>query len=302
MKDSSNTIKGTSLILISALMYGLYGLFAKYLEHYDILFQTYVRCLFVGGILAVYGLYTHKLKRIQRADWYWFCVIFAFTSFSIAPIMYSFRFLTLGTSSFIFYASLTIFSYVFGFLFFKEKMSIVKIASLFFAIIGMFLVFSLNITYQLLFPALMAVLNGLASSGEVVFSKKISEKYSSVQITMLVFFIIAASHFLLSLYLGERQDLALVTTSLPTLLMFVFAAIIGMVAVVEGYKYVEPSIGSLIGLMEIVFSAVIGIIVFHESMTFTSALGGVCIIFAAGIPSLSKILREKYAKRTSMNS
>lgn len=280
-------------------MFGSYGVFSKYLASYDIFFQTYIRCFTVTAVLWAYGMYSKKLKKIDKSDYGWFAVVFLFTSFSIAPIMYAFRFLTLGTASFLFYSSLTIFTYIFGLVFFNEKLNSVKVISLSLSLIGMLLIFSLNITPYLLLPALMALLNGLASSGEVTFSKKISEKYSSTQITMLVFGIIGVSHFILSILIGEKQDFSLVTQSLPILLAFVSVAIVGMVTVVEGFKVVEPSIGAIIGLTEIVFSAVLGMVLFQENMSIYTAIGGSLITLAASLPNIDQLRSHLLSRKVS---
>lgn len=292
-KDTLATLKGSGLILISAIMFGSYGIFAKILSQYDVFFQTYVRCFLVMIVIGGYAIVTKQWKRIQREDYKWFATVLVFTSFSIAPITYAFRYLTLGNASFLFYSSVTICSYLFGFLYFKEKLTSVKVIALLLSIAGMLLIFSLNLTGVLLFPALMAILNGIASGGEVTFSKKISDRYSSVQITAMVFGIIAISHFFISIWLGERQDLRFVTESLPALLIFVGVAITGMITVVEGYKYVEPSIGAIIGLSEILFSVAVGLVLFHEQLTTNTILGGSLILIACTLPNLVELLSKK---------
>lgn len=285
--------KGSLFLLTSALAFGSYGVFSNYLERYDIFFQTYVRSFIITGILLIYGIYAKQLKKIDKKDYRWFAVILFFTSFTIAPIVYAFRYLTLGTASFLFYSSFTISTYIFGFIFFKEKLTAIKLVSLLLSVIGMLLIFVVNISPTLLLPIGLAIFNGIASSGEVTFSKKLSGKYTSVFITMLVFAIIGLSHLIISILLQEHQDIGLVTQSLPTLLLFVIVAIIGMVTVVEGFKTVEPSIGAIIGLTEIVFSALFGIILFQEQMSLQTVLGGGLIVIAAALPNLTQLLKYK---------
>ncbi len=292
---------GTLCILASALAFGSYGVFSRYLGAYDIFFQTYVRCFLVALVLGGYGLLTHQFKKIQPKDYGWFAVVLVFTSFSIAPITYSYRFLTLGTAAFLFYSSVTVFTYLFGFLFFKEKWTPVKLISLGLSLVGMLLIFSLQLTALLLVPAVLAIFTGLATSGEVTFSKKISGMYSSTQITFLVFAVIGVSHLILSLLLGENQNIGIVSHSLPVLLLFVFAAIVGMISVVEGFKRVEPSIGAVLGLTEIVFSVVLGIVLFSESLSSGTILGGALILIAALLPNIAPLQRY-WARRSQLNA
>jgi drug/metabolite transporter (DMT)-like permease len=232
-------------------------------------------------------VYRREFKRVARKDLGWFSVVIGFTLFTVAPIMYAFQHLELGTASFLFYASFTIFSYIFGFYFFKERLTVVKLMSLVLAFVGLSLVFSVKFSPHTLIPILLAVFNGLTSAGEVTFSKKISGVYSNTQIVFWVFFLIGVTHFVVSLMLGERQDLSLLTHSFPVLMVFVVVAIGGMFAIIEGFKNVEPSIGALIGLMEIVFSVIFGIVLFHELLNFSILLGGFLILIAAALPNIS---------------
>lgn len=289
---------GSLFIVASALAFGSYGVFSRYLESYDIFFQTYVRCFLVAAVLAIVGIAKNQFKPIARKDWGWLATVLLFTSFSIAPITYAYRYLTLGVAAFLYYSSVTVFSYLFGFLFFKEKWTRTKILSLGLSILGMLLIFSLQTSAVLIVPALLVLFNGLASSGEVTFSKKISNSYSSTQITFLIFAVIGISHLLLSLVVGETQDSRLFTQSLPIMLLFVVAALVGMITVVEGFKRVEPSIGAILGLTEIVFSVVIGILLFAEKMTFPVLLGGACILIAAILPNIQP-LQQYFSSRHS---
>ncbi len=290
-------LTGSVLILISALMFGSYGLLSREIENYDIFYQTYLRCFVIALILFVLGYVRKDFKRIDKQDIRWFLVVCAFTVFSVAPIVYAFKYLTLGTASFLFYGSLTIFTYILGFGFFKEKITNVKAAGLILSTAGLILIFSGSFGAALLLPSLMALLNGVASSGEVVFSKKISNKYSTIQISFIVFVVIALTHFVLSLLLQENQDATLITQNFGNILLFAAASIIGMLTVIEGYKYVEPSIGAIIGLMEVVFSLLFGILVFHEATNGSAVLGGVLIIVSAALPNMVEVYRKRKKAR-----
>lgn len=286
------SLEGSILILISALMFGSYGVFSKYLSGYDVFFQTYVRCGIVALIFAMYGLWRKQFRLIEKKDIRWFLIILSFTTFSIAPIVYAFQHMSLGLSSFLFYASFTIFSYLFGFLFFHEKMTVIKMISFLLSFAGMSFIFAVNFSSVPLLPILLAVLNGVASAGEVTFSKKISSNYSAIQINFSLFGWIALTHMLFSITIGERQDWSFLTTALPVLLPFILVAIIGMMTVIRGYKLVEPSIGAIIGLMEIVFGVVLGWILFSEHLGMTTILGGLLILSSALLPNAFDFLKQ----------
>jgi drug/metabolite transporter (DMT)-like permease len=50
---------------------------------------------------------------------------------------------------------------------------------------------------------------------------------------------------------------------------------------------VESGTGGLLGLLEIVFSILFGILLFEERLTWRVTVGGILIIIAAALPHLS---------------
>lgn len=285
----SPSLRGSFFILISALMFGSYGVFSKYLDTYPIFFQTYVRCSFITIILALYGILTKKFKRIEKEDYVWIGLILFFTSFSIAPIVYAFQHLTLGTASFLFYSAYTMFTFILGRIFFKEKITRTKIISLIFSFVGMILIFSFDLSIMLFLPAFMAIVNGLASSAELVFSKKVMDKYTNIQLSTMIFAVISITHFVISIGVGEQQSVQLLVNSSLILGMFIIAGIIGMVTVLEGFKLLDASISAIIGLTEIIFSVVLGVLLFQEEIALFTFIGGMCILFAAALPNMVQI-------------
>lgn len=286
--------KGSLLILFASLCFGSYGVFAKYLSSYDLFYQTYVRCFIIVAILVIAGLMTKQIRPIKRNDYkYWLPILVA-TTFTITPITIAFRNLPLGTVSFLFYSAFTIFTYTFGKIFFKEKITPTKIISAALALVGLLIIFTVNIYALLLFPMLMAILNGLASSAEAVFSKNVSSKYSSLQVTMMVFLVIGVTHFVLSLLLGENQDIALFTQSGSVIFLFSTIAIVGVIALYAGYRELDPSIGALVGLTEIIFSVLFGMLFFQEILSPNTIIGGILIIVAAGLPNLMALKAKKH--------
>jgi len=182
--------------------------------------------------------------------------------------------------------------YTVGFVFLKEKITKVKALSFLLAIAGMCLVFSFSLAAFTLLAALMAVLNGVASGGEVSFSKKLSDKYSPLYITWLSWLIIIPTNGLMSVFLGETQHLPSFDIVWLYQLGYVAAGIIGFWFVIYGFKYVEASIGGLLGLFEIIFSITFGILIFNESLTGKVVAGGLIIVLAAAAPHLFSFWRK----------
>ncbi|USN55978.1 MAG: hypothetical protein H6765_05485 [Candidatus Peribacteria bacterium] len=70
---------------------------------------------------------------------------------------------------------------------------------------GVTFVFSFSLETFTLLAALMAVVNGVASGGEVAFSKKLTGKYSALYLCWWSRLIIVLTNLPLSILLGEPQ-------------------------------------------------------------------------------------------------
>lgn len=65
---------------------------------------------------------------------------------------------------------------------------------------------------------------------------------------------------------------------------------------IVGFRFVDASIGSLIGLMEVVFAVIFAALVFHERLQWSVFAGGALILFAAMLPDLVNIIKGKSVK------
>ena len=134
-------VKGIFYITLSSIFFGSYGIWAKLMSSsFGNFSQAWIRSLLILLILVPIGLYKKEFKKIERKDLIWFFLI-SLASLSAAPYFYAFHTMPIGTATLFFYTSLVITGYIFGAVFFKEKLGFTKIASLIIAIIGMFLIF-----------------------------------------------------------------------------------------------------------------------------------------------------------------
>ncbi|OGG38411.1 hypothetical protein A3I34_03085 [Candidatus Jorgensenbacteria bacterium RIFCSPLOWO2_02_FULL_45_12] len=293
MESGMKTTRGVALVLISALMFGSYGIWSRLIGgNFGIFYQGWTRALIIAIILFPFLYFAGKIIRIEKSDWKWLSVYLIFTSLTQAPIFYAFNHMDIGSATLLFFVTMLLTMYTVGFVFLKEKITKVKALSFLLAIAGMCLVFSFSLAAFTLLAALMAVLNGVASGGEVSFSKKLSDKYSPLYITWLSWLIIIPTNGLMSVFLGETQHLPSFDIVWLYQLGYVAAGIIGFWFVIYGFKYVEASIGGLLGLFEIIFSITFGILIFNESLTGKVVAGGLIIVLAAAAPHLFSFWRK----------
>jgi drug/metabolite transporter (DMT)-like permease len=282
-------IKGSAMVLLSSLALGSYGLWAKLLgDQFGVFFQAWVRCLLVLLITVPILFLTRQYKPIQKEDRKWIFVTVLFGVFTQVPIYYAF------------FATFLLMSYTVGRLFFGEKLTRIKVISFLIAVVGLLLTFGLSL-HRFTWLALgAAVLNGAASGGEVSTSKRSTAKYSSLQVVSYVWLGTVITHLPLSLLFGEAQIMPSLNAHWAAMMGFVIAGIAGFWLVVEGFRYVEASIGGLLGLTEVVFGILFGILIFHEHFTPTVALGAVLILTAAMLPDLKEYLGTR--KRAAQDS
>lgn len=285
---------GITLILISSLFFASYGVWAKLIgDGMDPFFQGWSRAVIIILVLVPILWYKKLIVPIDRKDWRWFAIFLTFTSATQAPLFYAFTHMDIGSATLLFFVSMLLTMYTVGFLFLGEKMTRVKIASFVLACIGMYFIFRFSLVAFTLLAASMAMLNGVASGGEISSSKKFSNKYSTLYITTLSWVIILITNAPISFLLGERIFMPSFDIVWLWQLGYTVASMLAFWLIIEGLKHVEAGIGGLLGLLEIVFAVALGIILFEESLTLKVALGSLLIILAAALPHL-----ESFRKRT----
>jgi drug/metabolite transporter (DMT)-like permease len=123
----------------------------------------------------------------------------------------------------------------------------------------------------------------------VTLSKKLSGNYSEIQIIAGYLVAMILVNPVLSFLAGE--SFPRVGLTIPWLAQLGYAAsyLIANTAVVAGYKHLDPSIGALVGLLEVIFGAIFGMILFGEVITMQLILGGGLIILAMSLPDLARL-------------
>ncbi len=294
MNTLPKSLTGYLIIFISAIGFGSYGVWSKFIgDDFGIFYQGWVRSALVLLFLIPIAYFTKSFKPVQKSDWKWILIPVFFGIATQAPLYYAFINMDIGTATLIFYSMYVITSYVVGKIFLKEKITIPKIISLALAFLGLFLIFGVSLSFFSLLALIMAAINGIASGGEVATTKKTTEKFSSLQIGIYVWAGILVTHLPLSLLFGEKQIAPEFNFVWLSMCAFALAGLISFWLVIEGYKYVDASIGGLIGLFEIIAGIGFGFIIFHEQLTLLTYIGGGIIILSAMLPDLTTILSRK---------
>jgi len=290
---NKKNLSGEILILLSSSLYGMYGILSRYTSEFDSFIQPLFRYLFVIVIIAIiFIIKKQRFKKIASHDTKWFLAWLV--PASIQPILtfVSFKNLPVGTVYFLIYFTMIIGGIISGLIFFKERLSNVKIISIITVLIGVYLIFS---SEKLSFSNIYVITSSL--SGFILgfwntLSKKISGNYPTLQ----MMFFDASSAIIVSLIL-----LSFIPQPIPSLSyvgwlwLFVFA-ISGMLAtfsLISGFKRVEAQIGSLIMPLELVFASVFGFIFLGEKLSPLTYFGGLLIFISSILPIIFNTQNEK---------
>ncbi|MFM2423634.1 MAG: hypothetical protein RLZZ70_19 [Candidatus Parcubacteria bacterium] len=285
---------GVILILISSLLFASYGVWAKLIgDGMDPFFQGWSRAVIIALALLPL-LYIKKLiVPIKREHRKWLAIFLIFSAGTQAPLFYAYNNMDIGSATLLFFVSMLLAMYTVGFFFLGEKMSKVKIASFLFALAGMYFIFSFSLVAFTLLAAAMAILNGVASGGEISFSKKFSDSYSTLYITWLSWIAILVVNAPLSILVNENILLPSLDVVWLWQLAYTTASMLAFWLIIEGLKYVEAGIGGLLGLLEIVFAVLLGIILFQEELTTKVVIGSSLILIAAALPHIHSLLKTR---------
>ncbi len=282
------------MILASAVCFSSYGVWSRFLGHdFAPFYQGWARSVIMLMLLIPLALAGKQLKRVRAGDRKWFSITMICTVFTQVPLYYAFIHLPLGVGTLLFYGPFLITSYVVGWLFLSEKITWIKLISLFLALMGLVVTFGYSLAVFSLVAMLLAAFNGVASGAEIATSKKSSGKYSSLQITIYSCVFVLITHLPLSLLLGENQVMPAFDRQWLAMLGLATTGFGGYWLAIEGFKFVDASIGSLIGLLEIIFSAAFGVFLFSDPITQPVIWGGLIILTSAILPDIYALYRPR---------
>ncbi len=278
-------------------MFGSYGVWSRLIGgSLGIFYQSWTRALLLSLVIFPIIYFSGQLVSVKWADRKWMSVFLISTSLTQAPIFYAFNHMDIGTATLLFFTSTLLTMYVFGFLFLGEELRRTRIVSFCLACIGLYITFSFSLAAFSMLAACMAILNGTASGVELASSKKLTGSYSALYITWLSWVVIFVTNGTISVALGETQYLPALNLTWVYVVGFAIASILGFWFAIEGLKYIEASIGGLLGLLEIIFSIGFGIMIFHESLTPKVIAGGILIMCAAVLPYVVELFGARSKK------
>lgn len=289
---------GASLVVLSSVFYASYGIWTKLMGDF---FQGYtasaLRSVLVLLILLPIAILYRQLEPLNiKQNWRYIVGMIIASLFTWGPLYYAILHAGVSISLAIAYASIVIGSFIFGWLFGRERFTRDKAISAALGIIGLGLIFSPTTGRLGLLALIGALVSGLFAGANAVFSKQI--RYNATQSTVVLWVASVIASFAMAFVLKEHQPA--IGWYVPWLYL-VFFSIVSVIAswlFVKGVKLIDAGAAGILGLLEIVFGVIFGVVFFHERPTAIVLLGILIIIVAASVP----YLKDYNAKRGTLNA
>lgn len=187
-----------------------------------------------------------------------------------------------GISLAIAYIGIVIGMFIFGWLFENQQFTKEKLAATMLGILGLILVFSPSIKLGGWLALVSALVAGLATAANMTTTKKVP--YNGSQSAILVWGSGVIANVPMVFLLSEPLPSIGWYAQWGYLLLFVAASLIASWTFIKGLKLIEAGAAGILGLLEVVFGVLFGIILFNERPSMVVLIGIASIVAAAAIP------------------
>ncbi|HSX33670.1 MAG TPA: DMT family transporter [Candidatus Saccharimonadales bacterium] len=275
---------GAGLVVLSSVFYASYGVWTTLMGNFFGSFTaSALRCALVTICLYFVAASRKELQKVNwRRDYKWFLVMLAASAFVSGPLYYAILRDGIGVSLGLAYIGIVIGMFICGKLFMGERFTRDKLLATVLGIAGIVLIFSPNLHLVGWLALSAALASGLATSANMAATKRIP--YNGSQSTILVWLPGIIVNAPIAVLLHERTPAIGLHIQWLYLLIYVFASLIASWTFVQGLKLVEAGAAGVLGLLEIVFAVLFGVLFFHEHPGVLVLLGVACIVAAAAIP------------------
>lgn len=275
---------GASLVVLSSIFYASYGIWTKLMGNFfDGYTASALRSILVVFILGMIAAYYHKFEPIQlKQNWRYITGMVIASLFTWGPLYFAILNAGVGISLAIAYASIVIGTFFFGWLFADERFTKDKALSAVLGIVGLGLIFFPTFSTFGWLALFAALISGLSSAANSVFSKQIH--YGSTQSTLVLWVASVIANALMSFLLGKSYPAFSGQIEWFYLVIFAIASVVASWSFVRGLKLIDAGAAGVLGLMEIVFGVIFGVIFFQERPTLVVLVGMGIIIGAVAIP------------------
>jgi len=275
--------KQTNLLEIhtAVLLFGLAGLFGKWLIELSPITIVLGRVFFASLTLAIFLLFSKQSLNISPAKNY-LILIFLGLILSIHWISF-FKSIQVSTVAvgLLSFSSYPIFTTFLEPLILKEKIIKPNIAFSFLCVMGIFLIVPrFEIKESIFTGVLWGLLSGLTFSLLTILNRKLTQNFSSLAIAFFEDFF--ALIFLLPSFFILHPTLS-INNLILLLLLGIFCTAISHTLFINGMKYIKAQTASIINSLEPVYGIIFAFFLLHEIPSLRTIVGGTVILCSQAV-------------------
>jgi len=217
-----------------------------------------------------------------KANWLYIVAMFAGSLFTWGPLYYAILHAGIGLSTAVNYASIVLGMFLFGWLLAGERFTRDKAISATLGTIGLICIFAPSVTGFGWLALGAAILSGLSVAWSGIFAKRV--EYNATQSTIVLWAASVVANAVMAIILGAKYPPVEQYSAWIYLIIFAVASVIASWSFVKGLKMIDAGAAGVLGLLEIVFGLLFGIVFFHEKPGILALVGAAVIIISAAIP------------------
>ncbi len=131
---------------------------------------------------------------------------------------------------------------------------------------------------------LAAFLSGMSSAANNVFVKQIN--YKTTQATLILWVVSIISNLFMAIIFTKSWPSFSLHIQWLYLVIFALTSVVASLAFVKGLKLIEAGAAGILGLLEVVFGVLFGVLFFSEKLSMLVITGIIIIIVSAALPYL----------------
>lgn len=292
--SKSQSSVGTSLVILSSFFYASYGIWATLMGNF---FGGYtasaLRSVLVLVILFPIAFFGHKFEALKiKENWKKLLSMVLVSALIWGLLYYSVINIGIGVSSTVNYAAIVIGMVFFGRLLAGEKITNTKNASLSIGVSGLILIFLQTFSGVIdLLGLIAALISGLAIAANTIIAKQLP--YNTTQKTFITWMTSVIANVPMIFLLNEPLPKIGIYVEWFYLIIFSICSILASWTLLRGLKYLDAGLAGILGLLEIVFGVLFGIILFNERIELLTFLGVTVILLAALFPYLNNLYIQR---------
>lgn len=281
---TAKTTLSVIMILLAASGWGLIGVFSRPLSSADIssVQMTFIRSIIVAvGMGLLLLIKDQKLLCIRLKD-FWLFLGTGIISIIFFNVCYfsTIGMTTLATASILLYTA-PCFVMLMSAVFFKEKITVQKLAALILAFLGCLLVSGFAGGDISLTALIMGIGSGLGYASYSIFGKVALKKYHTFTVIFYTFLVSSAG---LLPFAGLPNIITAFAADTHTVFLALGLGIVSTfmpyICYTAGLMHVEAGKASVLAFAEPMVATIAGILLFHEQLHLKNAMGIVLIFLA----------------------